>query len=320
MTRRNATLSLRGAVCLPRIWVEIRFVLRLPDLVNGHALVVTHAPMAPSHQLRVLLASDIPYMHTFPAIRRSSACRSCQRMPDFRKHSAVHCASADKLDDGAKMASGPYHQKVSRARRSISRTRSPCRTARKRSAWLTYRRSRRNYFPEPLEEQKKPFRSAPPISRGTPRLRSRGGRETPPAANIRRGCQYFRIGRWRRQITASALSMVTQIAAVPVFDFGSVAKVRAPGVVLRVRCSGHLAAGSHASQSSVRPVDRIAKQRATFDCRRLATRCASDRKHPELHDPAATSAAVKSCTVMPSSEPRLSSTTHVDTDGLQPTQ
>ena len=138
-------------------------------------------------------------------------------MPDFRKHSAVHCASADKLDDGASNGLGLLqHQKVSRARQVDK----PDALAELRAQRVAIARRSRCII-EPLDHKKRRRSGAPPIfERHTPAGREVGEKHRRPTFDVR---QYFRIGRWRQPARPQPGDA---IAAVHL-DFGSVAKVRA---------------------------------------------------------------------------------------------
>src|SRR5262250_1245188 len=219
-----------------------------------------------------------------------------------RKQSARYCASADKLGDGAGNAFGLIQQqKVSRTRQ-VDNPDALAELLAERVAIA--RRSR--FIIEPLDHEKRGCSGTPPLlERHTPAGREVGEMYRRPAFNLRK---YFRI---RRRRQPARPQHGDAIAAVHL-DFRSVAKGRAEW-----RCGSDEAARSKESHAAHQggPVHRQAAsdpiaEGMADEVRRTAIHSFEDPSHiggQIVHSYAVERAAA------------LSSTAHVDTDGVQPT-
>src|ERR1700722_3041807 len=216
-------------------------------------------------------------------------------------HFAGTCASADKLGNGADNGLGLLQQqKVSRTRQVDN----PDTLAELLAERVAIAR-RSCYIIEPLDHKKRGRSGTPPIfERHTPAGREMGEMHRRPAFDLR---NYFRI---RRRRQPARPQHGDAIAAVHL-DFRSAAKGRAEW-----RCGSDEAACRKQSHAAYQrgPVDRQAAsdpiaEGMADEVRRTAIHSFKDPSHigsQIVHSYAVERAAA------------LSSTAHVDTDGLQP--
>src|SRR6202162_5919428 len=232
----------------------------------------------------------------------------CRRSAPFRvlsisrTQSARYCASADKLGNGAGNGFGLLQQqKVSRTRQ-VDNPDTLAELLAERVAIA--RRSR--YIIEPLDHEKRGCSGTPPIfERHTPAGREMGEMHRRPAFDLRK---YFRI---RRRRQPARPQHGDAIAAVHL-DFRSAAKARAEwrwGSDEPARRKQSHAAHQRGPIDRQAASDPIAEGMAD-EVRRTAIHSFKDPSHigsQIVHSHAVERAAA------------LSSTAHVDTDGLQPT-